>query len=376
MVIVESPAKARTVGGFLGSKYTVKATLGHLRDLPKSRLGVDIEDGFSPHYVVPKEKRAVLKEIKEAAKGASVIYLATDPDREGEAISWHVVKAAGLDESLVRRVTFHEITRERVIEAIAQAKSIDMELVNAQQARRVLDRLVGYSISPILWKKIRGHLSAGRVQSVALRMIVEREREVESFVPQEYWSIEAELSKTDVVGSLPDAPPAEAPQRRRGAAKKTSEASQAVPFRASLVGPKVDSPGKKRGGNDGKIEIKSQEEADRLVSILKGAAYSVLQVRKSRSARRPPAPFTTSTLQQDAYRKLRFTSQRTMAIAQQLYEGLSVGSDGHVGLITYMRTDSTRVADSAVQEAREYIRSKYGKEYLPDKPNVFLRKAK
>jgi len=346
LVIVESPAKARTVERFLRGKYRVKASLGHIRDLPKSQLGVDVENDFAPKYLIPKEKRSVVKELKEAAKDAPSIYLATDPDREGEAISWHLIHAANLNKVPVRRVVFHEITEEAIDEAFRHPRDIDMDLVNAQQARRVLDRLVGYKISPLLWRKVKSRLSAGRVQSVALRMVVEREREIEAFVPVEYWSIEAELSKKKV-----------------GRAKPKS-------FIAALVSARDTS------GEEKKLDLSNKEETDKVVSDLEAAAYSVVDVRKKEVQRQPSAPFTTSTLQQEAARKLRFTAKRTMAVAQQLYEGLPIGKEGPVGLITYMRTDSTNVAVSAQEEARRYITQKFGGDFVPAKPRVFTRKAK
>jgi DNA topoisomerase-1 len=339
LVVVESPAKARTVANILGRQYEVKASVGHVRDLPKSALGVDVKHGFDPYYIVPKEKRRVVSEIAAASKGAQVIFLATDPDREGEAIAWHLVQAAGLDEASLQRVVFHEITPQAVREAFRHPRAIDMQLVQAQQARRILDRLVGYNLSPLLWKKVARGLSAGRVQSVALRLVVEREREIQSFVPKEYWTIEAQLSKTDDPQS----------------------------FRAKLTG---------LVGKRKKLEITSQQEADRLLRLLQSAAYGVTAVQKKKQARRPSPPFITSTLQQEAARRLGFTAQRTMRIAQQLYEGLAIDGEGEVGLITYMRTDSTQVADSAREETRAYIREKFGEPYLPHSPRVYKKKVK
>jgi len=336
LVIVESPAKARTVSRMLGKSYSVKASIGHVRDLTKWRLGVDVKEGFSPRYEVPKEKRAVVREITEAAKKASSVYLATDPDREGEAISWHLVQAAKLNSA--KRVVFHEVTNEAVAEAFRHPRDIDMDLVYSQQARRILDRLVGYKLSPFLWRKVRRGLSAGRVQSVALRMIVDREREIESFVPQEYWSIDAELEK---------------------AATKES-------FVASLVGL----------ASGKKIKIGSEQDANKLCTELENASYAVSQVQKMDAFRQPSPPFTTSTLQQEGWRKLHFTAKHTMAVAQQLYEGLSIGEEGSVGLITYMRTDSVRVAPSALNETRAFIKEKYGDKFLPPKPRIFTKKAK
>jgi DNA topoisomerase-1 len=340
LVIVESPAKARTLSKILGSRYNIKASLGHVRDLPLKELGVDVENGFAPKYVIPKGKRKVVQELKKASQEASAVYLATDPDREGEAISWHLIEAAKLGKVPKHRVVFHEITEKAVKEAFRHPRQIDMDLVDAQQARRVLDRLVGYKISPLLWRKVRRGLSAGRVQSVALRMIVERERAIQDFVPQEYWTIEVELAKLD---------------------------KRAASFRAKLVGIK---------GQKEKLEIHRQEEAEPIANQLREAAYLVVSISQKRLTRQPAPPFITSTLQQEAWRKLRFTAQRTMSIAQQLYEGLPIGDEGVVGLITYMRTDSTRVAESALKETRHYISEKYGAEFIPSHPRLFTKKAK
>ncbi len=342
LVVVESPAKARTLGKIMGSHYIIKASMGHVRDLPQKNLGVDLSEGVIPRYVVPQAKKAVVKEIKDAAAKAAAVYLATDPDREGEAISWHLVEAAKLEGIPTHRVVFHEITEEAIKDAFKHPRHIDMNLVNAQQARRVLDRLVGYKISPLLWKKVRSGLSAGRVQSVALRMIVEREDDIRKFVPQEYWTIEAELSKT-------------------------AHDKKPFTFTARLAALK---------GDKSKLEIRKADEAHPLAEQLEKAAYSVSQVKKKRVSRQPSPPFITSTLQQEAWRKLHFTAQRTMAIAQQLYEGLPIGDEGEAGLITYMRTDSTKVAESALAEARKYIATKYGTEFVPPHPRVFTKKAK
>ena len=340
LVIVESPAKARTLSKILGKGYSLKASLGHIRDLPKGAMGVDIENGFTPKYVVPRDKLKIVTELKKAAKSASAVYLATDPDREGEAISWHLTQVMdGESNAAYRRVVFHEITDEAVKQAFTNPRSIDMNLVNAQQARRVLDRLVGYKLSPLLWRKVRRGLSAGRVQSVAVRIIVDREREIEKFVPVEYWIIEAELTK---------------------------KAAKAKAFRASLVG--------LMGGT--RLDIHTQEESDKIKGELEKADYSVAQVTIKKAARQPAPPFITSTLQQEAWRKLHFTAQRTMAIAQQLYEGLPLGEKGSVGLITYMRTDSTHVASSAIAETREFIKEKYGAEFLPTHARVFTKSAR
>lgn len=343
LVIVESPAKARTVERFLGRGYSVRACLGHIRDLPKSQLGVDVENGFAPKYIIPREKRGIVKELRQAAKEAERVYLATDPDREGEAISWHLVQATEIDAASAERVVFHEITQEAIKEAFASPRGIDMKLVEAQQARRILDRLVGYKVSPLLWEKVKRGLSAGRVQSVAVRLIAEREREMQGFQPQEYWTIEAELAKLASSGEGPSS------------------------FRAELYG---------LLGRRRKLEIPDREQADQLISELQGARYSVLTVNKKEVRREPAPPFTTSTLQQEASRQLRFSAKRTMAVAQQLYEGLNLGERGSMGLITYMRTDSTRVAASALAEARAYVKERFGAEFLPPSPRVFRKKAK
>jgi DNA topoisomerase I len=326
LVIVESPAKAKTVGRFLGRGYTVRASVGHVRDLLRSQLSVDVDNHFTPKYRVPNEKKDVVKELKKLAQGAEEIYLATDPDREGEAISWHLMEAAEIDPERARRVTFHEITAPAVAEAFSHSRHIDMDLVNAQQARRVLDRLVGYSISPILWEKVRSRLSAGRVQSVALRLIVEREREIEDFIPQEYWTIEAEL--------------------------KPEGGKQS--FIAKLS--KID-------GKD--AEFGTESDVRPILDDMEKAAYEISKIKRGERRRKPAAPFITSTLQQEASRKLGFTAKRTMGLAQGLYEGQDVGEGGNTGLITYMRTDSTNVSALARNEARDYIAKRYGGDFLP-----------
>jgi DNA topoisomerase-1 len=338
LVIVESPAKARTLSKLLGSSYSLKASMGHVRDLPRSQLGVDIEEGFAPKYVVPRAKTKTVNELKKAAKSASAIYLATDPDREGEAISWHIQELTRSDGTPYRRVVFHEITKEAIKRAFEHPHQINMQLVNAQQARRILDRLVGYKISPLLWQKVRRGLSAGRVQSVAVKIIVDREREIEKFVPVEYWTIEAELAK---------------------AADKAS-------FRALLI-----------GLADGtKLEIKNEEEATKTGEKLEKASYKVAKIATKKATRQPAPPFITSTLQQEAWRKLHFPAKLTMSVAQELYEGLPIGKEGSVGLITYMRTDSTRVARPAIAETREFIAQKYGDKYLPAHARTFARTVK
>jgi DNA topoisomerase-1 len=336
LVIVESPAKARTVGRFLGKGYTVKASVGHIRDLLRSQLSVDVENDFKPKYRVPNEKKEVVKELKQLAKEHAEIYLATDPDREGEAISWHLMEAAAINPKLAKRVVFHEITEQAISEAFANPRAINMDLVNAQQARRILDRLVGYSISPILWEKVRSRLSAGRVQSVVMRLIVEREREIDAFVPVEYWSIGAEL--------------------RPEGEKQT--------FLTKLA--KID---------EKDPELPNEEVVKPILVDMEKADYVVTRVKRGERRRRPSAPFITSTLQQEASRKLGFTAKRTMGLAQGLYEGQDVGEGGTTGLITYMRTDSTNIAEVARSEARSYIAQRYGSDFLPEKPPEYTKKV-
>src|SRR5512143_915872 len=333
LVIVESPAKAKTISKYLGRNYTVKASVGHIMDLPKSKLGVDIENDFEPKYIMIKGKAPVVKELKSAAKKADRILIATDPDREGEAIAFHVAETISDSAKTqeIYRVLFNEITKKAILQAIEHPGKIDSNKVDAQQARRVLDRLVGYQISPILWQKVRRGLSAGRVQSVALRLICEREDEIKAFVPEEFWSLTALLE-----GKLP-------PQ-----------------FEAKLI--KKD---------EEKLRVKNNDEVQQILTGLQGKAYAVSKVEKKERRRNPVAPFTTSKLQQEAGRKLGFTAKRTMGIAQSLYEGVDVGDEGAVGLITYMRTDSTRVGKEAQDEVRDFIAGKYGKDYLPEKPPVY-----
>jgi DNA topoisomerase I len=338
LVIVESPAKARTVSRYLGKDFKVKASVGHVRDLLRSQLSVDVENDFSPKYRIPNEKRAVIKEIKQLAQQVEEVYLATDPDREGEAIAWHLSEAAEIDPSITRRVVFHEITKPAIVEAFSHPRAIDDHLVDAQQARRILDRLVGYNLSPLLWDKVRSRLSAGRVQSVALRMVVDREREIETFVPEEYWSIEAELH--------PQGIPADS-------------------YVARLI--KVDA----------EDAVLGTEAVTRPVLVdLETANFVIRKIKRGERKRKPAAPFTTSTLQQDASRQLGFTTNKTMAFAQQLYEGVDVGEGGSSGLITYMRTDSTNVSESAQRDARDYLLSKYGREFVPAEPPVYKTRAK
>jgi len=336
LVIVESPAKARTVGRFLGKGYTVRASVGHVRDLLRSQLSVDVENNFLPKYRVPNEKKAIVKELKQLAKEHAEIFLATDPDREGEAISWHLLEAAAIDPKLAKRVVFHEITEGAINEAFSNPRNIDMDLVNAQQARRILDRLVGYSISPILWEKVRSRLTAGRVQSVALRLIVEREQEIDAFNPVEYWSIQAELQPEN----------------------------QKQTFIAKLI--KVD---------NGDPQLGKEENVKPILTDMEKSPYIVTKVKRGERRRKPLAPFITSTLQQDASRKLGFTAKRTMGLAQGLYEGQEVGEGGTTGLITYMRTDSTNISEIARIEVRNYISSHYGNDFLPEKPPEYTKKV-
>ncbi len=337
LVIVESPAKARTVGRFLGKGYTVKASVGHVRDLLRSQLSVDTENDFAPKYRVPNEKRAVVKELKTLAKKAEEVYLATDPDREGEAIAWHLLESAEIDPVSVKRVVFHEITEPAIAEAFSHSRDIDMDLVNAQQARRILDRLVGYNLSPLLWRKVRSRLSAGRVQSVALRLIVEREREIDAFNPVEYWSIDAELM----------------PQGgKQSFLARLSRVDEIEPVLNSEV-----------------VVIPVLED-------LQQAAYLISKITRKERKRSPAAPYTTSTLQQEASRRLGYTARRTMALAQQLYEGIDTGQGGTVGLITYMRTDSTNVAELAQEEARQFVLERYGEKFLPAQAPKYKTKAR
>lgn len=337
LVIVESPAKAKTVGRFLGKEYAVKASVGHVRDLLRSELSVDVENNFEPKYRIPNEKRKVVKELKAIAKDAAEIYLATDPDREGEAIAWHLQESIGEDVNLYKRVVFHEITKTAIDEAFHHPRGINMDLVDAQQARRVLDRLVGYGISPLLWGKVRSRLSAGRVQSVALRLIVERERAIADFEPEEYWSIAASFYSANCDAS----------------------------YKAKLV--KMDNQDP---------NLSSQTTADQFVQDLLTSSYTISKIKTGTRKKNSFAPFITSTLQQEASRRLGFTAKRTMTLAQQLYEGIDLGSAGTVGLITYMRTDSTNISVDAQKEARDFIVKNYGKEYIPEKPPVYRTRVK
>ena len=333
LVVVESPTKAKTINKILGKDFVVKSCMGHVRDLPPKELGIDIENGFKPRYVTIRGKGKILSELRKSAQGADTIYLATDPDREGEAIAWHVAHAISRKDDDVRRILFNAITPKAVRESIEHSAELDLQKVDAQQARRVLDRLVGYEISPLLWKVIHSGLSAGRVQSVAVRLICERDREIEAFEPQEYWSIDSMLG-------------------REGG----------DPFRARLL------------SKDGeKLEIANEEQSNHIVAELKAQTIAVKEVKKRDQLRRPAPPFTTSTLQQECARRLRFSVKRTMAVAQQLYEGIEVEGETR-GLITYMRTDSVRVADEAITEVRQQIDQHYGGEYVPEVPNQYKTK--
>ena len=335
LVIVESPSKAKTIGKYLGPDYTVKASMGHLRDLPKSTMGVDIEGGFEPEYVPLQTKSALIDELRTAAKNADKVYLATDPDREGEAISWHLKELLNLPDSKAYRVTFNEITQKVVQESIKNPRAIDYDLVDAQQARRVLDRIVGYQLSPLLWKKVRRGLSAGRVQSVATRLVVDRENEIRAFIPKEYWSLDVELDLIGKSGS----------------------------FTARYY------------GDEKKRELENEAQVQQVIDNITGKIFTVANVKRADKKRSPAPPFTTSTLQQEASRKLNMTPKRTMAIAQQLYEGVDVAGEGTLGLITYMRTDSLRLSDEAMASAADFIKSRYGKQYYYGKPHVFKTKS-
>ncbi|MBE7042353.1 MAG: type I DNA topoisomerase [Ruminococcaceae bacterium] len=333
LVIVESPAKAKTITKYLGKNYKVVASMGHLRDLPKSQLGVDIENDFEPKYITIRGKGELLSKLKRDAKNADKVYLATDPDREGEAISWHLANLLQIDQDSECRISFNEITKNAVKAAVKQPCKINEDLVNAQQARRVLDRVVGYQISPLFWKKVKKGLSAGRVQSVATRLVVDREAEIEQFIPEEYWSLIADLKKG-----------------------KTS-------FPARFYGDKK-----------GKIELENKQQVEEVLQGLEGAEYVVSSIKKAKKTKSPVPPFITSSLQQEASKKYGYTAKKTMSAAQQLYEGVEVEGIGLVGLITYMRTDSLRISEEAQAEARAYIQNQYGDDYLPKKPRVYKSK--
>ena len=336
LVIVESPAKANTIGKFLGKDYKIVASVGHVRDLPKSQIGIDIENDFEPKYITIRGKGEIISKLKKEAKSASKIYLATDPDREGEAISWHLANLLNIDCNEKCRIVFNEITKNAVKNAIKTPRTIDMNLVDAQQARRVLDRIVGYKISPLLWKKVRKGLSAGRVQSVAARLICDREEEIEDFKPEEYWTIAAALQK-----------------------KKSGSSFEAKFF----------------GRADEKIELKNEKQVREILEQLEGKEYIVSKVKTGEKRKTPPPPFTTSTMQQEAARKLGFPTKKTMMIAQQLYEGIEVKGHGAIGLVTYIRTDSTRISKEAQQEAKRYIGETYGEKYLPEEERVFKNRS-
>lgn len=334
LVIVESPAKAKTIGKYLGSKYIVKASMGHVRDLPKSQIGVEVENDFNPKYITIRGKGSVLKELKDASKKVKKVYLAADPDREGEAIAWHLAHALELDETQSLRVVFNEITKTAVKDAFKTPRKINMDLVNAQQARRILDRLVGYKISPLLWKKVKKGLSAGRVQSVAVKIILDRENEISAFEPEEYWTITAKL------------------------------AVNGTAFEAKFL--KL---------NGVKKELNNEQEVNEILSLIQSSSFEVADVKERERQRHPSAPFTTSSLQQEAARKLGFRAAKTMSVAQQLYEGVELGKEGTVGLITYMRTDSTRISTTAQDEAKEFIVGKYGEKFVPESPRNYSKKA-
>ncbi|MBN1067482.1 type I DNA topoisomerase [Clostridium sp. ZS1] len=333
LVIVESPAKAKTIGKYLGKNYIVEASMGHIRDLPKSKLGVDIENNYTPKYITIRGKGELLDKLKKAAKKSDKVYLATDPDREGEAISWHLANILKIPENEKCRIVFNEITKSAVKGAIKQARSIDLDLVDAQQARRILDRLVGYEISPILWKNVKWGLSAGRVQSAALKLICDREEEIKAFIPKEYWSVDCVLKK----------------DRKK------------FPIRLSTYKNK-------------KIEINIEEEANKIKQELESGKFIIKSIKKGNKVKNPLPPFTTSTLQQDASKKLNFMTKRTMSIAQALYEGVEIKGYGTVGLITYMRTDSMRISEEAQENTKTFIESTYGKEYLPSAPRIYKGK--
>lgn len=341
LVIVESPTKAKTISKFLGKKFTVLSSFGHVRDLPEKKMGVDVEKDFMPQYVIPAKAKTVVAELKKAAAKADTIYFATDEDREGEAISWHLYEILKPDPEKAKRITFHEITEEAIKAALEHPREIDLRQVDAQQARRVLDRLVGYELSPFLWRKVARGLSAGRVQSVVVRLIVEREREIQAFKPQEYWSIDAELAKT---------------------------AGDFGPFPAKLT--------KKDGEALDKMAITGAAAADAIIRDLENAEWKISAIERKEVRRAPHAPFTTSTLQQEANNRLGFSAKQTMMLAQQLYEGVDLGAEGSTGLITYMRTDSVNLSEKFVEEAREYIGSHYGRKALPEEARKFKTKSK
>ncbi len=336
LVVVESPAKAKTIAKFLGRNYMVKASMGHVRDLPKSQFGVDVENDFNPKYITIRGKGDILKDLRSAAKKAKKIFLATDPDREGEAIAWHLQQALDIPPGEKCRIEFNEITEPAIKKAVKSPRKMDEALIHAQQARRILDRLVGYNLSPLLWRKIRKGLSAGRVQSVAVRLICDRETEIDEFTPEEYWTLEVEL--------------------------KTDKAEKITCRLHSKAGEK--------------LEIRNQKEMDQILQELRKAKYTILGLNKKEKRRNPAPPFTTSSMQQEAYRKLGFAARKTMMVAQQLYEGLELGDRGSVGLVSYIRTDSTRIAETAVEEAKELILNRFGPNYYPPEPRQYTSKKR
>ncbi len=339
LVIVESPAKAKTISKFLGKKFVVKSSFGHVRDLPKSKMGVDTANNFEPHYIVSRDKSKVAKELKADAKGKEEILFATDEDREGEAISWHLAQILGVDPTKAKRIVFHEITKTAIEEAILHPRPLDLKMVDAQQARRILDRLVGYELSPFLWRKVAKGLSAGRVQSVAVRLVVEREREIKAFNPEEYWTIEGNFANLEKIN-----------------------------FTAKLSA----TPEKKLE----KLDIKNEDTTNKILADLKNVSYILDSVEKKTSHRNPPPPFTTSSLQQDANNRLGFSAKQTMRLAQQLYEGIELGSQGSHGLITYMRTDSVNMAQKFLDDSRDVITADFGPKYALDKPRLYTNKSK
>ena len=339
LVIVESPTKAKTISKFLGKNFIIKSSFGHLRDLPKSKLGVDVEHGFEPHYIVSRDKTKTVKELKDAAKKSDEILFATDEDREGEAISWHLAHILDIDPTKAKRITFHEITKSAILSALEHPRSLDLHLVDAQQARRILDRLVGYNLSPFLWRKVTKGLSAGRVQSVAVRLIVEREREIKNFKADEYWSLEAVFS--------------------------TDKKEEFIAKLNAIDGKKLE-----------KLDLNNKEQVESIIKGLETTKYRIASVEKKQSTRSPLPPFTTSTLQQEANHALGFSAKQTMRLAQQLYEGVEIGSEGSVGLITYMRTDAVNLSEKFLGDAEALIEQKFGKKYGVDKPRVFKNKSK
>lgn len=340
LLIVESPAKAKTIGRYLGKDFRIAASVGHIRDLPSSTIGVDVRKGFKPMYINMRGKEKVIRELKELSQAADTVYIATDPDREGEAIAWHIASILKIDPQSLCRVSFNEITQKAIVEAMKQPRAIDLDLVNAQQARRVLDRLVGYELSPLLWKKIRKGLSAGRVQSVATKMVVDREAEISAFVPEEYWILTAELTPLD----------------------------KSFPFKSKYYG-------RIKSDRIEKIKISSGEETEKIIEQLSGGEYSVRHIKKGNKKSNPSAPFTTSTLQQEASRRLSYPSRKTMSVAQQLYEGIEVDGYGQVALVSYIRTDSVRVSDDAATEARAFITEKFGPQFLPKNTRKYANKS-